>query len=125
MSSKVLKIANATATAMGTEARKRSLLTMMKMRIGAGFMTANIFGKIVRTISSVKIIKEATMDAAATTIAAGIMIDPEIEEMTAEKAGETAIETIATVIPGVDTETVAKMIAERCQAPNPGEMKVP
>ena len=67
------------------------------------------------------------MDVAATMIAAGIVIDPEIEikEMTIEMAGEMAIEIIATVIPEVGTGIVAKMIAERCQAPNLGETKVP
>ena len=67
------------------------------------------------------------MDAAATTIAAGIVIDPEIEmgEMRAEKEDEMAIEIIATVIPGVGTGIVAKMIAERCQVLNLGETKVP
>ena len=67
------------------------------------------------------------MDAAATMIAAGIVIDPEIEmgEMTAEKADEMAIEIIATMIPEVDMGIVAKMIAERYQVPNLGEMKVP
>ena len=67
------------------------------------------------------------MDAAAMTIAARIVIDPEIEieEMTAKTADEMAIEIIATVIPGVGTGIVAKMIAERCQVLNLGETKVP
>ena len=97
---------------------KRSTLTRKERAIGAASTTASTSGRTAPTISSPKITREATEDVAATTIAPGIVIDPDLEiEMTAVRVGEMAI--------GIEIEIVAEMIAERCQAPNPGEMKVP
>ena len=111
--------AKAAAMATGIMMAKRSTLTRKESRIGVVSTTASTYGRTARTTSSPKITSQATEDVAATMIAAGITIDPDPEiEMTAVKVGEMATGIIA-------IEIVAEMIAERCQALSPGEMRVP